>query len=363
MHVRRDGGVLARELQGRVLIILNTRYALDASRYKQIAQDDLLLEEIYAAARGSNGSPGIHTLIVGDPQQLLWDPFACHGLRATNGVTYSAHPPPPRGASDEGRASRARSSRQGLLEGINSDGEPGEFISLQATFRAPLSVAPVIRRYTAGCSCGPRNPRPADLATVAAAAASNLARAHPAEQRLVVHRFSPATEPLERGCFSSTASIGALRVYRGLSATVPKVRDFSCSPDFRAFMTVPCATRSATRALLLSARTRNTRSPLRACFPCRASSNTLRARPQRRRAMQPRTRRSLSCSARSLPTSPTSSTPGEESRGAAPSHARASSARTASYLCARLPLAWTSERCLRRSGALARSSGSAREFR
>jgi hypothetical protein len=47
LYVRRDGGSLIDELQGRVMVILNTRYALDASRFKQIAQDDLLIEEIY----------------------------------------------------------------------------------------------------------------------------------------------------------------------------------------------------------------------------------------------------------------------------------------------------------------------------
>ncbi len=50
LYVRRDGGCLINELQGRVLVILNTRYALDASRFKQIAQDDLLIEEIYDGA-------------------------------------------------------------------------------------------------------------------------------------------------------------------------------------------------------------------------------------------------------------------------------------------------------------------------
>lgn len=34
-------------LQGRVLVVLNTRYSLDAARHKFIAQDDILFEELY----------------------------------------------------------------------------------------------------------------------------------------------------------------------------------------------------------------------------------------------------------------------------------------------------------------------------
>lgn len=98
-----------------------------------------------------------------------------------------------------------------------------EAIPLQATLRAPLSVTPVTHKYAAGCACGRREPTPADIAAAAAREAAALARAHPAEQRLVVHRFSPARAPVASHCCSTEASIGALRVFRGLTTTVPKV--------------------------------------------------------------------------------------------------------------------------------------------
>lgn len=49
--VRRDGGSFAAQLPGRVLIVLNAPYALDATRSRVIVEDDLGLEELYTAAQ------------------------------------------------------------------------------------------------------------------------------------------------------------------------------------------------------------------------------------------------------------------------------------------------------------------------
>ena len=227
-----------------MLIVLNTRYSLDAARHKHIAQDDLLLEELYegafedggrkgslqtssssplacAAARGLNGSPGIHSLLVSDPQQPNWAPFACHGLRATDGVVYTPHAQPEQPDGGGGAQGPRGSKAAPLLRGGGGFG--AEAVPLQATLRAPLATTAVTREYAAGLACGRREPKPADIAAVAAQEAASQARAHPAEQRLVVHRFSPAVAPVASRCCSTTASIGALRVFRGLTTTVPKV--------------------------------------------------------------------------------------------------------------------------------------------
>lgn len=106
-------------------------------------------------------------------------------------------------------------------------------VRVTAASQPPVLVSPCVVRY------GRRDPRAADVAAKAAALSNRLAATHPAEQHLVVHRFSPAAEPLVRGCCSETRSLGLLRVFAGLSAVTPCVATTlpapRCSDDQHAF--------------------------------------------------------------------------------------------------------------------------------
>jgi hypothetical protein len=226
--VRSDGGSLAAELPGRVLIFLNRRYEIDATRSRAILEDDLLIEELYDVARrplrmpadivasgknSANVAPApeqvtepIHALVVTDATQSAWDPFAFHGLRA--------HPdtvdiPQAQGESDVTTSPRSEDARP-----------PAGSVRLHATHREPESVR-TPRIKLGGCFSSPE-PHEQHLQTAASDAARELHGVLPTEQHVVLHHFSPATDG-SAGCGSATVTLGSLRVFRGLSTAVAQI--------------------------------------------------------------------------------------------------------------------------------------------
>ena len=257
--VRRDGGSLARELRGRVLIVLNAPYALDATRTKQVVPDNLRVEEVFAGERracarlcdppmppcppaaaraGADGSPGIRTLIVAGPRDA--DALSLHGVRPTSGSRGVDYPHARPGTASAGGS--GGETKEPLLSAghvspaaavAHSGGDVHDAVRVTDASQPPVLVSPCVVRY------GRRDPRAADVAAKAAALSSRLGATHPTEQHLVVHHFSPAAEPLARGCCSETRSLGLLRVFAGLSAVTPCVATTlpgpRCSDDQHAF--------------------------------------------------------------------------------------------------------------------------------
>lgn len=246
--MRRDGGSFAAQLPGRVVVFLNEPYALDANRFKSMVEDDVLLEELYEAARGPGmvaegteapvpvdaatatpsaasaspsvvaesrvaspgppkAAPGIHSLIVTTQPASTWDPFVFHGVRAHPAAVDIPHASGPSDATS-------------VLD-AETDGADRNVVRLTATHRAPEHVA-TPRRKLFGLFSRPA-PAPRHLEKAAAARAVLLHKSRPTEQRVVFHHYAPSEDPVKVGCVTVTASMGSLRVFRGLSSVVAQL--------------------------------------------------------------------------------------------------------------------------------------------